>query len=138
MVKEYNSIGLDDWKKISTIVDRSDFLTNRATRLGGYGTNIPTVSEGGTYTSLTSPTDEEATYTLAKKGGLETLSMESIRSDNLKGLQLIPKRLARGAKNTLYQFVFELINPATNAAIYDTVTLYHATHGANLRTAALS
>lgn len=138
MVKEYNEIGLDDWKKIVTIVDRSDFLTNRATRLGGYGTNIPTVNEGAPYTSLTSPTDEEATYTLAKKGGLETLSWESIRSDNLKALQLIPKRLARGAKNTLYQFVFELINPATNAAIYDTVTLYHATHGANLRTAALS
>lgn len=138
MVKEYAENGLDDWKKIVTITERSDFLTNRATRLGGYGTNIPTVNEGAAYTSLTSPTDEEATYTLAKKGGLETLSWESILSDNIKGLQLIPKRLARGAKNTLYQFVFELINPATNAAIYDTVTLYHATHGANLRTAALS
>lgn len=138
MVQEYNALGLDDWKKIVTITEASDFLTNRATRLGGYGTNMPTVNEGAAYTALTSPTDEEATYTMAKRGGLESLSWESVKSDNLKALQLIPKRLARGAANTLYQFVFELINPATNAAIYDAATLYHATHGANLRTAALS
>lgn len=138
MVKEYAATGLDDWKKICNITERSDFLTNRATRMGGYGTNMPTVAEGAAYTNLTTPTDEEATYTLAKKGGLETLSWESIMSDNLKALQLIPKRLARGAANTLYQFVFELINPATNATIYDTVALYAAGHGSNLRTAALS
>lgn len=138
MVAEYNEIGLDDWRKIATVSSVSDFLTNRAVRMGGYGTNMPTVAEGGAYTSLTTPTDEEATYTVTKKGGLETLSWESIKSDNLKALQMIPKRLGRGAKNTLYQFVFELINPATNPAIYDAVTLYHATHGANLRTAALS
>jgi len=138
MVAEYAEIGLEEWRKIVAITEASDFLTNRATRLGGYGTNMPTVAEAGAYTALTSPTDEEATWLLAKRGGLETLSWESIVNDNLKALQLIPKRLGRGCKNTLFQFVFEFINPAVNPVIYDGVTLYHATHGANLRTVALS
>lgn len=46
--------------------------------------------------------------------------------------------MGRGCKNTLYQFVFAFLDPAVNAAIYDAVTIYHATHGNNLRTVALS
>jgi hypothetical protein len=39
-------------------------------RFGGYG-NLPTVGQGAPYTALTSPTDEEATYAPAKRGGTE-------------------------------------------------------------------
>jgi hypothetical protein len=138
MVAEYSEAGLQDWRKISNVTSAPDFLTQRATRLGGYGTNMPTVNEAGTYTALTSPTDEEATYAVTKRGGLETISMEAIKNDNLGALRLIPKRLGRGCANTLYQFVFEFVNPATNPAIYDAVTIYHASHGGNLLTVALS
>jgi hypothetical protein len=138
MVAEYQEAGMQDWRKLCNVVSVGDFLTNRVTRLGGYGTNMPAVSEAGTYTALTSPTDEEATYSVTKRGGLESISMEAIKNDNLRALQLIPKRLGRGAANTLYQFVFELINPATNPTIYDAAALYVAGHGNNLRTVALS
>jgi hypothetical protein len=135
MVAEYNEEGLEDWKKISTVTEAPDFLTQRATRLGGYGTNMPAVAEAGAYTALTSPTDEEATYAVSKVGGLETISMESFANDNLKALALIPKRLGRGAKNTLYQFVFDFVR--TNPVIYDGSAYFVGGH-ANLGTVALS
>jgi hypothetical protein len=139
MVMEYKAYGLDDWRKFTEVVSASDFLNNRAVRLGGYGTNMPTVAEAGTYTALTSPTDEEAAYAVTKRGGLESISLESVRNDNLNVLlRAIPKRLGRSCASTLHQFVFALIDPAVNAAIYDGTTIYHATHGANLRTVALS
>lgn len=135
MVNEYNEEGLEDWRKITNISDAPDFLTQRRTRLGGYGTNMPIVAEAAVYTALTSPADEEATYSVAKRGGLETISMEAVKNDNLRALQLIPKRLGRGAKNTLYQFVFDFIQD--NANIYDGTAYFVAGHN-NLRTVALS
>lgn len=138
MIAEYSEAGLQDWRKICTIGNPKDFYTNRVVKMGGYGTNMAAVAEAGAYAALTSPTDEEATYAVSKRGGIESISMESIKNDNLGALQLIPKRLGRGCANTLYQFVFEFINPATNAAVYDAVALYNAAHGSNLRTAALS
>lgn len=138
MIAEYSEAGLDDWRKICNVAAPKDFYTNRVIKMGGYGTNMPTVAEAGSYTALTSPTDEEATYAVSKRGGIESISMESIKNDNLRALQLIPKRLGRGAANTLYQFVFEFINPATNPTIYDAAALYVAGHGNNLRTTALS
>ncbi len=138
MIAEYSEAGLDDWKKLVNIAAPKDFYTNRVIKFGGYGTNMPTVAEAGAYTALTSPTDEEATYAVGKKGGLESISMESIKNDNLKVLQNVPKRLGRGCANTLYQFVMALVDPAVNGAIYDAVALYAAGHGSNLRTAALT
>lgn len=138
MIAEYGEAGFQDWRKICNVTSAKDFYTNRVQKLGGYGTNMPTVAEAGAYTALTSPTDEEATYAVTKRGGLESISMEAVKNDNLKAFQLIPKRLGRGCANTLYQFVFEFVNPATNAAVYDSVALYNAAHGSNLRTAALS
>lgn len=138
MIAEYSEAGLQDWRKICTIGNPKDFYTNRVVKMGGYGTNMATVNEAAAYAALTSPTDEEATYAVTKRGGIESISMESIKNDNLGALQMIPKRLGRGCANTLYQFVFEFINPATNPTIYDAAALYVAGHGSNLRTVALS
>jgi len=134
MVKEYVEAGLDDWRKIVDVVPISDFRTQRRVRFGGYG-NLPTVAQGGPYTALTSPGDEEATYAAIKRGGTEDITIEMIKNDDVGAIRRIPQRLGRAAARTIYEFVFDFI--ATNPVIYDSVNLFHATHG-NLGSAPLS
>ena len=136
MVREYNAPGLSDWKKIvSEIVPISDFRTNRRPLMGGYG-DLPTVAENGSYDSLTSPGDDENTYSIAKKGGKETISMETIANDDVSAIKRIPKKLGRAAVKTLYSAIFNLIK--NNAATcYDGVVIFHAASHANLGSTAL-
>jgi len=134
MVAEYNLAGLDDWKKVVTIVPLNDFRQQRRPRMGGYG-NLPAVNQSGAYNALTSPADEEATYTPSKRGGTESITLETIRNDDVGVIRRIPIKLGRAAARTLYVFVFDFF--ATNPTLYDTVAFFHATHG-NLATVALS
>ena len=134
MVAEYNAAGLSDWKKIVNVVPISDFRTQRRMRMGGYG-NLPTVAQGGPYTALTSPGDEEATYAVTKKGGTEDITREMIKNDDVGSIRQIPIRLGRAAARTLYDFVFDFLKD--NAAIYDNVALFHLNSHANLLTTAL-
>lgn len=125
---------LDTWKKVATWGPVNDFRTQERVRIGGYG-NLPAVAQGDPYTPLASPGDDKATYAVAKRGGTEDVTLEAIRNDDVQALRRIPVELALAAKNTLYEFVFDFYR--TNPTVYDTVALYHATHG-NLFTAALS
>lgn len=136
MIAEYGLPQLQNWRSVvSNIETVNDFREQKRGRIGGYGT-LPTVAEGAAYTALTSPGDEEATYTVDKKGGTETLTMESIANDDLSALTRIPRSLGRAAAQTLYRFVWNLI--ASNPTMtYDATALFHASHG-NLGTAALS
>jgi hypothetical protein len=94
------------------------------------------VNEQGTYQPLASPTDEKATYAVAKRGGTETITFEMIKNDDVGVVQRIPKRMAMAARRTFYEFVYNLV--ITNPNIYDGVALFHANHGSNLGAAALS
>jgi hypothetical protein len=135
MLAEYRLPGLQDWRSIvSDITTIKDFRTNRRMRMGGYGL-MPTVAQSGPYQPLTSPTDEESTYAIGKKGGLETITLEMIANDDVGSIRRIPVRLARAAANTLYRTIFDLVkdNPVTT---YDAVAIYHASHN-NLGSAAL-
>lgn len=123
-----------NWRAIATTGPVSDFRTQRRVRLGGYG-NLPTVGQGGPYGALTSPTDEEATYAPAKRGGTEAITLEAIRNDDVNIIREIPKRLGRAAAQTLYEFVWDFL--ATNAAVYDATALSAAGHN-NIVTTALS
>lgn len=136
MLKEYRDRKYDEWKLIvSDITSIKDFRTNRRMRIGGYG-ELPAVAQAGSYDPLTSPTDEEATYAISKRGGTETITMEMIADDDVGAIRRIPVKLARTAKITLYRFVFDFIVD-NNVTTYDSVALFHATHG-NLSTTALS
>lgn len=136
LIQEYQLPYLDDWRKVvSNIENITDFRTQRRERIGGYGL-LGTVGEGVTYPMLTSPSDEEATYALAKRGGLDDITFEMIANDDLRAVRNIPVKLARAAKQTLFRFVFDII--ATNgfsagaSALYDTFALYDNTNHANL------
>lgn len=134
MQAEYNASGLDDWRKIVDIVPLNDFRTQHRTRMGGYG-DLPAVGQGAAYAALTTPDDTEATYAPTKKGGTEDITLEAIRNDDAGVIRRVPTKLSRAAARTLYKFVFAFLS--SNAAIYDAIALFHATH-ANLGAAALA
>jgi hypothetical protein len=123
----------DVWRRIANVVPVGDFRTNERVRFGGYG-NLPIVNEGQAYLALTSPTDEKATYTIAKRGGTEDVTLEMIANDDVGAIRQIPMRLTMAAKRTLAQSVLDLVR--ANPTIYDGLALFHATHG-NLGSAAL-
>lgn len=125
---------LDAWKKVCTWGPVNDFRTQERTRIGGYG-NLPAVNEAAGYTALSSPGDDKATYAATKRGGTEDVTLEAIKNDDVQAIRRIPLELALAAKNTLFEFVFDFYR--TNPVIYDTLALYHATHG-NLFTVAFS
>jgi len=126
LLKEYALPFLDEWKLVvSDIIPLKDFRTQRRPRMGGYG-KLPVIGEGSTYVDLTTITDEEVTYAPSKKGGLDSITLEAIANDDLGAVRRIPIKLARAAKRTLYEFVFDFL--ATNAAIYDGAALAVAGH----------
>lgn len=135
LVREYSAANeRANWRAFCEVVEVRNFRAQRRGRLGGYGT-LPTVAENGPYAALTTPSDEEVTYTVAKRGGTETLSLEAIANDDIGLIRRIPVSLANAAHRTLYAYVTDFFK--NNPTIYDTKALFHADHG-NLGTAALS
>lgn len=137
MVRDYRqSTQYDAWRSlVSEVSSPKDFRTQRRPRLGGYGL-LPAVLQGAPYQPLTSPGDEEATFTPSKRGGTEDLTWEAVLNDDIGAIRQIPIRLARAAKITLYRFVMDLIR--TNPTIYDGVVLHHTASHANINDAVLS
>ena len=136
MVRDYNALeNYNDWKDLVDIVPVNNFRTQERTRMGGYG-NLPAVAQDGTYNALTSPSDEKSTYAITKRGGKETISIETIANDDVGAIRKVPMRMAVAAKRTLYEFILDFI--ATNGTIYDAVALFHAVSHANLGSAALN
>lgn len=136
MLAEYKlQVDLNNWRGvIADVVPLSDFRTQRRIRMGGYG-NLPLVGQGAPYLQLTTPSDEEATYAPAKRGGTESVTLEAIQNDDIGIIRRIPQRLARSAAQTLHEFVWDFL--ANNSAVYDSVALAAVGHN-NIVTTALS
>ena len=136
MLKEWSQSHWNrDWNKVCEITTVPDFKTQHRVRFGGYG-DLPTVLESAPYTAATSPTDEEATFSVSKRGYTENVTFEMIKNDDINAIRRIPKRMGVAAARTLYKFVFDFFT--TNAAIYDNVVLFHAATHSNLGTTAFS
>ncbi len=118
-----------------TVVPIDNFKAQERVRFGGYG-NLSTVAEANPYPALSSPTDEKATYSPAKRGGVESITYEMIRNDDVGAVRRIPQRMALAARRTLYEFAHNLY--ALNPTIYDSTALFVAGHGSNLTTSALA
>ena len=127
MQKEAENPQLNTWRRIcSDIVPVSDFRTQRRLKMGGYGI-LSTVAERGTYQPLTSPTDDEATYFAAKKGGTDDLTMEMIANDDVGAIRRIPVKLGRAAAQTIYRDIFGMLKD--NLEADGATTLASATRG---------
>lgn len=135
MIADYNLPSqYDVWRRLATTTPVSDFRTNERTRWGGYA-DLPIVAEGDPYVAMSSPTDEKATYAIAKRGGTEEVTLETIKNDDVGMIRQLPVKISRAAKRTLAKFVLDFLR--TNPAIYDGDALFHANHG-NLGATALS
>lgn len=125
---------LQVWRKVVGIARPIDFRTQHLVRIGGYG-NLPAVNQGAAYQPLGSPGDDESTYAVTKRGGLETVTLEMIKNDDVRSISRIPQEMSLSAANTLYEFVFDFFR-SNPTCTYDGVALYHASHG-NLFSTAL-
>lgn len=133
MVADYQANPLTNWRGVvADVVPVSDFRTQRRMRFGGYG-NLPTVGQGAPYTALTSPTDEEATYAPAKRGGTESITIEMIQNDDVGAVRRVPTKLSRAAAQTLHEFVWDFL--ANNGLVYDGTALAAAGHNNLIATA---
>jgi peptidoglycan hydrolase-like protein with peptidoglycan-binding domain len=127
MVAEYNQPNLQTWRQIvSSIVPINDFRTQRIDRIGGYGV-LPGVNQGQPYQPLTSPTNEEVTYAISKRGGTEDITLEMIANDDVRAISKIPVKLGLAAAQTVYRYVWDMV--VTNANIYDSSALFTTGHG---------
>jgi 2'-5' RNA ligase len=137
MIRLYSQPSLQTWRKIvSDIVPVSDFREQKRTRVGGYGT-LPVVAEGAPYQPLQSPADEEAVYSVIKRGGTDDLTIEMIANDDIGAIRNIPRLLGLAAAITLYRFVWDTL--ITNVTCtYDSTALFHANHANTDNPAVLS
>lgn len=134
MLPYYNLPEFADWRILANVVPLKDFRQQQRVRYGGYG-NLSIVGQGQPFPLLTSPTDEQATYSPSKRGGTEDITIEAIRNDDVGLIRDIPRRLGRAAAQTLHEFVFDML--ANNATIYDSTALATSGHG-NIITTALT
>lgn len=125
---------LHSWRRVAKVGRTNDFRAQVVGRIGGYG-NLPAVAEGGPYNALSSPGDDKATWAVSKRGGTESVTLETIKNDDVRLISAIPGELSLAAGNTLYEFAYDFFRTNPNAA--DGVALYHASHN-NLFTGALS
>lgn len=126
LIQDYAEVGMGGVEKLIVPTNIADYKSNDRVRMGYLG-DIPTVAENAVYTELTYPTDEKISYVVAKRGGLVTISEETIKNDDLSKILVFSSRLARAARRTLKQFItnFFVNNPAYDP---DTLALFVAGH----------
>ncbi len=135
LIQDYQEYGMGGVEQIISDTDVTDFKTQDRIRVGYYG-NLPTVAENVGYAELTKPTDEIVNYAIAKRGGFQDITWETIVNDDLGKVSSFAPRLARSARQTLKQFVTDFFVNNPNY-VPDGLAWFHATH-ANLGVVALS
>jgi hypothetical protein len=124
LIAEFSRPDADqEWRQItSTISSVTDFRPQYLVKYGGFGV-LPVVPENGTYHPLANPVDGSESYTLGKRGGLFTITLETIANDDLRAIRSIPVAMGRAARQTLNRDVFGVLT--SNPTMGDNVTLFH-------------
>lgn len=142
MLRDYATLP-QIWRTLANVVPVDNFKAQTRILWGGFG-RLPTVAESTSsdYPELGFPREESSTYSVAKRGGLVTITYEMVVNDDLGALRKIPSRLARAAANEINYFLFSLLTGSTGGTIngdtiYDGLAIYHANHR-NYTTNALS
>lgn len=133
LMKEYNQYDLIWQEIVSTISAPTDFKEQKRERIGGFGL-LSIVAESAAYTGLTNGGEEEATFTVQKRGGTQDVTWEGMKNDDLGALRRIPKEMARSASLTLNNFVWNMLL-ANGVTTYDAVALFAAGHSNTVLTA---
>jgi hypothetical protein len=135
LLQDWAELALDGLANLYTKASISDYKQQDRVREGYFG-ELPIVAEGGSYLEVAKPTDEHVSYTMAKRGGMLSISEETIRNDDLGAIARFPGRLARSGRWTLKNYItaFFANNPNYTG---DAVAWFAAAHS-NLGSALLS
>lgn len=124
------------WRLIASPERVTDFRVWHYQRLGTYG-DFSVVTESSDYADVGASNepseDSDITLQVRKRGGLTKITWEMLVNDDLGAIRQLPRLFAEASHRTLEHHVWGLL--LNNSAIYDSVTLAHASsHGANLVT----
>lgn len=119
------------WARASTAPDFRQVARTQMSEI----TAFQKVGEGGEYRYL-SFGDSAEKYSLSKYGGIVAITWETLINDDLDGLSRLPRMMGDEAAQTESDIVYGVLS--ANAALSDTVALFHATHGNLLTAAAIS
>lgn len=104
----------------------SDFKLNDVVQLSGLVGDFDKIEEGGEY-KAGSLKEAKESYKLAKYGKLILISWETLINDDLSAFNRIPAAIAAKAANKQSDIVYGIL--LDNAAMSDSVALFHADHG---------
>lgn len=127
LIQDYADLGMNGLDLLITPASLSDYKQQDRVREGYFG-DLPVVGEAAPYAELAKPTDERISYTPAKRGGLLTISEETIRNDDLGAIARFPTHLARAGRHTLKSYItnnFFVNNPNYGP---DGITWFNAAH----------
>ena len=135
LLQDWAELALDGLGNLFSKASISDYKVQDRVR-EGYFAELPVVNEGSAYAEMSYPTDELVTYQLQKRGGMLTISEETIRNDDLGAISRFPGRLARSGRWTLKTYItnFFVNNPNYTA---DSASWFNSGH-ANLGASVLS
>lgn len=130
MVRDYHLVG-DIMLQLCNLVTVANFKQQDRPRFAEF-TSLSTVSEAGTYTPISTPSEENPTYTATKRGNTFFVTWEMILNDDIRAIQKFPTSLGRAAKRTLNQFAADLLLSYTSSIndtnVYDGSVLYVGGH----------
>lgn len=119
------------WARQATAPDFRQVARNQLSELSAFAK----VAEGGEYKYLTM-SDYAEKYALGKYGGIVAFTWESMINDDLSAFDRIPRMIGDEAAATESDVVYKIITD--NAAMADSVALFHATHANLLGAAAIT
>ncbi len=124
LLESYNA-WTPTWNRWAATGSVNDFKVNSRLRLGSFN-NLQLVPEAGEYKELTTG-EEKETIQASTKGGLFSVTRQTIINDDLGGLARAARMLGRSASRTVNTDVYSVLT--ANAAMSDGTALFHADHG---------
>ncbi len=121
------------FKPFTRMVTAPDFKTIARTALGDSPT-LEKVNEHGEY-KYGSVSEARETYAIASYGKIVALTRQTLINDDLSAFTRLPEMFGRAAADLESDTVWGIIT--ANAALADSIALFHASHG-NLPTGAAS
>ena len=119
------------FKPFTRMVTAPDFKTIARTALGDSPT-LEKVNEHGEY-KYGSVSEDRETYAIASYGKIVALTRQTLINDDLSAFTRLPEMFGRAAADLESDTVWGIIT--ANAALADSIALFHASHG-NLPTGA--
>jgi hypothetical protein len=117
---------LQAWRKIATVTSVASFKPQHGLRIGGYG-SLSEIGEGEAYPPLSGSPESGGSYSVSKRGGVESITLEMVANDDISAVRRIPTEMALASSITLFEFVFDLIRD--NPVMSDDLPLFDAAHG---------